>query len=109
MGFEIVMYSRSYGCPYTRRAKRVLDRYQISYREIHINQVPAAKERVIQWTGFESVPTIIVANAGEDLPHQAPATLASGASPKGVNRGSMITEPSEEQLTEWLRQNVLID
>ena len=109
MGREIVMYSRSYSCPYVRRAKRVLTRYQVPYHEILINQVPAARRKVVEWTGFESVPTIIVIDPGQDLPYQPPSPLPAGTSPRGVDRGSMITEPSEQQLTAWLRRHSFID
>jgi len=105
---EIVMYSRTYGCPYVRTAKRVLDRHQLAYREIFINKIPVAKKRVIEWTGFESVPTIIVADRGHDLPYAPPARLPARSSPRWVNRGSMIPEPSEQQLTDWLRQHTFI-
>jgi glutaredoxin len=105
---EIVMYSRTFGCPYVRIAERVLADYKMTYREIYIDRDAVAKRRVVEWTGFESVPTIVVAHQGEDIPFEAPAPLAAGSSPKGVNRGSMITEPSEEQLVAWLRQNRFI-
>ena len=108
MSKEIVMYSRKLGCPYVRTAKRVLKRHQLGWREIHINKAPAAKRRVVTWTGFESVPTIVIADSGKDLPFEPPAPLAKGSSPRGINRGSMITEPSEEQLTDWLRQHAFI-
>ncbi len=106
---EIIVYSRTYGCPYVRVAKRVFERYQVEYREIMVNHVLQAKQRVRDWTGYESVPTIVIAEPGKDLPYELPAPLPKGASPRGVNRGSMITEPSEEQLTDWLRQHGLID
>ncbi len=96
-------------CPYVRVAKKIVDRHQITCREILINQVPSAKEQVIGWAGFQSIPTIIVANEGQDLPVKAPAPLAPGTSPRGVNRGTMITEPSDQQLIEWLRQHGFID
>lgn len=108
MEFELVMYSRFSPCPFVRSAKRVLERESISYREIYIDQDEAAKQRVITWTGFQSVPTLIVARMGEDLPCEEPAYLAPGASPRGVNRGVMITEPSESQLEDWLRQHGFI-
>jgi glutaredoxin len=108
MDREIVMYSRTFGCPYVRTAERVFARYDVPYREILINQDAAAKKRVIDWTGFESVPTIVVASQGEDLPFEEPDPLAKGHSPRGINRGSMITEPSEEQLLDWLRQHRFI-
>ncbi|MCC6799404.1 MAG: glutaredoxin family protein [Anaerolineae bacterium] len=105
MAYEIVMYSRFSPCPYVRSAKRVLERERIPYRELYIDEDPAAKQRVIEWTGFQSVPTIILAQPGEILPYEEPQPLASGASPKGVDRGTMITEPGEVQLENWLRRH----
>jgi glutaredoxin len=105
MEYELVMYNRTTDCPYVRTAKRVLDRENISYREIFIDEDPDAQQRVIDWTGFQSVPTIIVARPGEDLPYEDPAPLDPGASPKGIDRGSMITEPGEIKLEKWLRKH----
>lgn len=106
--FELVMYSRFSPCPFVRTAKRVFERVNITYREIHIDEDPAAKQRVIDWTGFQSVPTIIIALPGEDLPYEMPIPLEPMASPRGVDRGSMLTEPSEMQLENWLRKNGFI-
>lgn len=109
MDYEIVMYSRFSPCPYVRTAKRLLDREGIPYREIYIDADPAAKQRVIEWTGFQSVPTIILALPGELVPYEPPQPLAPGASPRGIDRGTMITEPSETQLENWLRQHGWIE
>lgn len=105
MQYELVMYSRFSPCPYVRTAKRVLERENIPYREIYIDQDPTAKQMVITWTGFQSVPTIIVVRPGENLPYEEPGPLEKGASPRGIDRGSMITEPGEIQLEEWLRHH----
>lgn len=105
MEYEIVMYSRFSPCPYVRSAKRVLEREGIPYREIHIDEDPAAKQRVIEWTGFQSVPTIILARPDEIEPYEPPEPLAPGASPKGIDRGSVITEPGEIQLERWLQKH----
>jgi len=105
MEYEIVMYSRFSPCPYVRSAKRVLEREGIAYREIFIDEDPAAKQRVIEWTGFQSVPTIILARPGEIVPYEAPEPLEPGASPRGINRGTMITEPGEIQLENWLAEH----
>lgn len=105
MEYEIVMYSRFSPCPYVRSAKRVLDREGIPYREIFIDEDPAAEQRVIEWTGFQSVPTIILARPGEIVPYEEPKPLAPGASPRGINRGTMITEPGEIQLENWLAEH----
>ncbi len=108
MEYELVMYSRTSSCPFVRTAKRVFERENVPYREIYIDQDPAAEQRVIAWTGFKSVPTIIAARPGEDLPFEEPAPLEAGASPRSINRGSMITEPGETKLEDWLRQHGFI-
>ncbi|MEN8098383.1 MAG: glutaredoxin family protein [Chloroflexota bacterium] len=108
MDFDLVMYSRLFACPFVKRAKRYLEKNKIKYSEILIDKDDSARDLVVSWTGFESVPTIIVANPGETLPASLPEPLASGASPRGVNRGSMITEPSNRELEEWLRQHHII-
>jgi glutaredoxin len=107
MPYELVMYSRFSPCPFVRTAKRVLERENVPYREIYIDQDPTAKQRVLDWTGFQSVPTIIVANPGEDLPYEEPAPLID-ESPRGIDRGSMITEPGEIQLEKWLKKHSFI-
>jgi glutaredoxin len=99
---ELVMYSRTFGCPYVSVAKRVFADFAIGYREIMIDRDPAAKARVLAWTGFLSVPTLIIAAPGSDLPLTEPLPLPRGASPRGVDRGTMITEPHRMELKAWL-------
>jgi glutaredoxin len=103
------MYSRTSGCPFVTTAKLVLHEHQIPYREVFIDQDPAARERVLDWTGFLSVPTLIVAPLGEDLPLEIPPPLPKGASPRGIDRGAMITEPNTKQFSEWLRKHGFMD
>lgn len=105
---ELVMYSRATPCVYVSIARRVLDAHQVLYRELFIDQDELYRERVIEWTGFLSVPTLIIAEIGSTLPYTEPLPLPKGASPRGINRGSMITEASEPELIEWLRQHGLI-
>lgn len=106
---ELVMYSRTWGCPFITVAKHVLGDYGVIYREIMIDIDSAARERVLRWTGFLSVPTLIVANPGEILPYSVPAPLDAGCSPRGIHRGSMITEPNADQLVGWLTEHGFID
>jgi len=108
MDKEILVYTRSLFCPYQRRADRVFERYNLTPRSILIDQDPEAEARVIGWTGFKSVPTIVVVRPGELLPYEEPAPLEVGASPRGIDRGSMITEATEEQLVEWLLRHGFI-
>ena len=109
MNKELVMYSRSYSCPFVTLAKRVLNDYHVTYRELYIDQDSEARQRVLDWTGFLSVPTLIVAEAGEVLPLVPPEELQRGYSPRGIDRGSMITEPNADELTTWLHRHGFIE
>ncbi len=102
MAQELVMYTRTATCPWVSLARQVLRDNGLPYREVNIDQDPAARERLLGWTGFLSVPTILVAEPGSDLPIAPPAPLAQGASPRGIDRGVMITEPDAQQLAVWL-------
>jgi glutaredoxin len=104
--YELIMYSRSAGCPYVSLAKRVLKEEGVPYREIMIDRDPQARDLVVGWTGFQSVPTLVAALPGSNLPHSGdPEPLPQGSSPRGIHRGAMITEPSAEELRRWLRDN----
>lgn len=105
---ELIMYGRTTGCPFITLARRVLNDYGLSYREIFIDQDAEARERVLRWTGFLAVPTLVVARPGEVLPIEEPEPLPRGSSPRGINRGAMITEPGKDDLTAWLRQHGFI-
>lgn len=108
MNKELVMYSRTFGCPYVSIAKKTLAEFNISYREIFIDKVDTARQYVLDTTGFLSVPTLVVANWGEDLPYAPPSILEKGASPRGINRGTVITEASRDELILWLREHGFI-
>ncbi len=109
MNYELVMYSRTFGCPFVSIAEGVFKEYGIPYREIFIDQDPQARERVLQWTGFLSVPTLVIAQKGSDMPYIEPEPLPQGASPRGIDRGSMLTEPSAAELREWLIKHGFIE
>ncbi len=106
---ELVVYTRSTFCPYQRKADRVFEKFSLTPRTILIDKDNQAEQRVVDWTGFKSVPTIIVARQGEDLPYEEPAPLEKAASPRGVDRGSMITEANERQLEAWLQRHGFIE
>lgn len=106
--YELVMYSRTMGCPFINTAKNVLKDHAIPFREIFIDEDTEANARVLAWTGFLSVPTLVVAQADSDLPYEDPAPLAQGASPRGIDRGSMLTEASAAELTAWLKKHGFI-
>jgi glutaredoxin len=107
--YDIVMYSRSTGCPFITVAKRVLNERGVPYHEIMIDQDPEARERVRLWTGFLSVPTLVIAEKDHLLPYQDILPLPRGTSPRGLDRGAMITEPSDDELLAWLKQHGFIE
>jgi glutaredoxin len=101
----LIMYSRTYGCPFVSTAKRVLSEHGVKYTEIYIDEDSTAKQRVLDWTGFESVPTLVVTENGKLLPEETPSPLEPGSSPRGIDRGAMLTEPSGPQLKTWLEKH----
>ncbi len=106
---ELVMYSRETPCPFVSLARRVLAQDSVQYRELFIDRDKIAERRVLEWTGFLSVPTLIAAIPGENLPYASPIPLAPGSSPRGIDRGAMITEPDETQLRAWLHRLGLLN
>lgn len=105
MNKEIVMYVRSAYCPSVALARDLMNRYNIPYREIDITTDPAMAARVKAWTNFHSVPTLIIANPGEDVPYTDFPPRPTDRSIKGYNRGPMITEPNNKDLEDWLYQH----
>jgi glutaredoxin len=89
-------------------AKRVLQQENVPYQEVFIDKDMQARERVLRWTGFLSVPTLVVSENGSGLPTEEPVPLAYGTSPRGIDRGAMITEPSSDELLDWLRKHHFI-
>jgi hypothetical protein len=63
----------------------------------------------LDWTGFLSVPTLVVSKIGEDLPYTDFSVLPKGDSPRGIDRGPILTEASSEELENWLRKHGFID
>ena len=105
---ELVMYSRRQPCPWVTLAKQTLQLHGVTWRELLIDEDEDARNRLLTWVGFLSVPTLIVAECGSDLPLEEPAALETGISPRGIDRGSMISEPGMAQLSAWLQRNGLL-
>jgi glutaredoxin len=72
---EIVMYARSTYCPQMALARDLMDRYNIPYREIHINDDQGMAARVKAWTGYYSVPRLCCMNT--DDRHSIPIVLTN--------------------------------
>jgi len=98
----LIVYSRTVPCPDCQRARQLLQDNAVPFTEIMIDLDPEARARVEAWTGFRAVPTLVVARPGEVLPMTELAPLESGRSPRGVDRGALITEPDMISLRRWL-------
>ena len=105
---QLILYSREEPCPFVRVSKSVLKEYNVNYREILIDHDASARQKVTEWTGFESVPTLIVSDADKVEPIENPYELPKDQSPRGIDRGYIITEPSRKQLIDWLQKHELI-
>ncbi len=104
---ELIVYGRTWPCPDLSRAKRFLEANNIQYRQINIDQDEDAGDYVERWVGHRSVPTIIVAERGTTEPVAQPEPLPRGRSARSFDRGTMITEPSNEALLAFLQRHGL--
>ena len=93
MANRLVVYVSTwcYNCSDTRDA---LKKWGVPAEYVDIDKDATAARQVLAWTGYRSVPTLLIAEEGSLEPYEAPALLAPGASPHGIDRGSMLTEPS---------------
>ena len=107
MDKELIVYARTAFCPDVMRAVRFLDKNNIPYRRIDVDRDEQAGEFVESLLGHRSVPTLVVANKGETTPFEAPAPL-EGRNARSVDRGTVITEPSDEALSRFLERNGVI-
>jgi hypothetical protein len=55
------------------------------------------------------VPTLVIVDGDHVEPAEPPTPLPPGRSPRGVDRGSMITEPTRSELRAWLVKNGLLE
>jgi len=98
----LIMYSRTIPCPDCFRARRLLEENAIPFQEVMIDLDPNARAYVEELTGFRAVPTLVVARPGESTPIVEPRPLEPGRSPRGIDRGPVITEPDMVALRRWL-------
>ena len=98
----LIMYSRTIPCPDCQRARRLLEENAVPFQEIMIDLDPDAQALVEQLTGFRAVPTLVVARPNERQPMSTPKELERGRSPRGIDRGPVITEPDMVSLRSWL-------
>ena len=102
---EIVMFVRSTFCAGVVLARDLFKRYEIPFREVEIDLNPEMANRVKEWTGYLSVPTIIIARPGENVPFAEFLPYPTERTVKGYDRGPMITEPTNRELENWLHKH----
>ena len=107
MSKRIIVYMSPW-CGTSTNTQRALTEWNVPAQYINIKEDREAAARVREWVGFESVPTVVIAEEGSVEPYELPVPLPAGASPRGVDRGSMLTEASTEKLREWLVKHGLL-
>ena len=105
---ELVMYGRRFACSDQSNTMWFLDANQVPYRFVDIGADREAAERVVNWVGHKSVPTLVVAKPGDTLPIEEPTPLKSNESARGKDRVTIITEPSNSQLEKFLKKHDLL-
>ncbi|MEJ5197699.1 MAG: glutaredoxin family protein [Anaerolineae bacterium] len=101
MDKQLLVYMTPW-CPDCRHVQEALAEWGVPARYVNISRDPAAAARVRALTGFESVPTLVAVDGDGFDPIEPPAALPAQRGPRGLDRGSVITEPSTDQLRAWL-------
>jgi glutaredoxin len=108
MSKRLVMYCREAFCPDQARARQLLSMWGVAYEEVNITHDRQAAERVQAWNGHLGMPTLVIAEEGSLEPITPPTPLAAGQQTRNLNRGTLISEPSERGLREFLHQHSLL-
>jgi glutaredoxin len=108
MSKQLVVYMSPW-CGSSSDTQRALSEWGVPAKFVNIKEDRDAAARLRGWVGFESVPTVLLVDEGSVEPCCPPEPLAKGMSPRGVDRGSLITEASRIQLRTWLIKNGILD
>ena len=101
MAKRLVMYMSPW-CSTSVDTQRALHAWRVAATMVNMKEDRAAAARVRGWVGFESSPTLLIAEDDSLEPCAPPAPLVAGSSPRGIDRGTMLTEPTRPQLRAWL-------
>lgn len=101
---RLVVYGRSSFCPDMYRWRKWVDQHSLDYIEFDIDTDETAYRKVVDWTGHESVPTLVIAPDGGVDPIEEPRPL-SGRGPRAIDRGTMLTEPNLGQIGPFLQRH----
>ena len=95
---RLVVYGRSSFCPDMMRWQQWLRRHPTEHLAFDIDSDREARAKVVEWTGHMSVPTLVVAADDGLDPIEEPTPLPPGRGPRGIDRGTMLTEPNPGQV-----------
>lgn len=102
---RLVVYGSSIPCPDMARLGWWLERHAVDGMVmLDIHRDAEAYQKVKRWAGHASVPTLVIAPDGGLDPIEPPAPL-DGRRVRGLDRGTVLTEPDPAQITEFLRRN----
>jgi len=107
MSKRVVVYMSPW-CGSSTNTRRMLTEWGVPAQYVNIKEDRDAAARLREWVGFESVPTVLIAEGESVEPFEPPAALPAGSSPRGVDRGSMLTEGGRDQLKAWLVKHGLL-
>jgi len=105
MDKELVLYSQVKYSPYVALARDLLQRYKIPFREIDITTNATAAEQLKTLTGNLNIPTLVLTKPNSNFPLAPPTPLVPNQSSRGLDRGTIITQPNNKQLENWLHQH----
>ena len=107
MSRRVVAYVSPW-CSQSQDTRRALGEWGVPCTIVDVKADRDAAARLRQWVGFESVPTVVIAE-GESLePYEPPKPLMPGSGPRGIDRGSIITEAARAELRAFLVRNGLL-
>jgi len=102
---EIVLFCRPSYSPFTALARDLLIRYQIPFREVDIQAGSQAFASLITWVSPAHLPTLIVTAPNQTTPLDSPEPLQPDQPARGLDRGSLISQPNNHQLEDWLHKH----
>ncbi len=105
---HLVMYCRDAFCPDQARARHLLKEWGVPFQEINISRDSQAAARLQEWNKHLGVPTLVVADTSGVEPITLPAPLSPGQRTRNLDRDSLICEPSEAGLRDFLRRHGLL-
>ena len=108
MAMHLVVYTRGISCPDQIRARKLLAEWRVPYQEVNCSDDAEGLACIQRWNGHLGVPVVLAAEEGSVLPFREPDPKPAGRSTRDFNRGSLITEPSEPGLREFLKQHGLL-